>query len=851
MYESPYLTASSPEINVWVSAAAGSGKTKILVDRFLRLLLKGVDPRKILCITFTNSAAAEMVQRITTELSVWAVCDENELRSKISALTGVNCNQQEIERGRKLFLECLDKRDSLQIQTIHSFCQSIVSQFPLETGITQHSTIIDDYQKSSLIEQTKYDFLTNYEKICGDQGDVKFLLENINEISLNKLIDNALFLSNFSSGIITSEVEKKEYLEKLYKILKYDQNYLDKLDHIKIEFIKVLRNNSAIISKVGILRGFYHLNEAQQMEEFHELKNFFLTKDGSKKLKLIPKSTIDKSPELIEILELLQHKIFEYSEFEKSINIAKFTTGFINLGYAINNIFLHNKELRNQIDFNDLIRLSLKLMTNPDIAMWVKYRLSSQISYIMIDESQDTNLNQWSLIYSIIEDFFDTSSFEKKTLFVVGDPKQSIYSFQGSSPEIFLSMHQIIKNFAKNYGIKINDVKLSRSFRSDQLILKFVDAVFEKINAQNPAYFIESSVNHFSEIKSTDASVDVWPLVIEEEKQLANNIADYIKGLLSTGAYKASDIMILVRKRDVLVNDIIASLKDAGVPVNGADRVTLNKELAVQDLVAVAKFILLPEDDYNLACILKSPILGMSEDDLFTLSQRDNGVSLWDTLKNLQDKNESFKAAHQFLCMIADNYDLHSPYNLFSYLLDVLRIRTKILSRFGIQVDEILNQFLSATLEFEKSSMSLIEFISFFENSNESIKVNLNFQKDEVKIMTVHTAKGLEAKVVILPDTTSVPQNKNNIIFDVDDNLILYNGGAENNNELYRKSAGNVKLKIIQEYYRLLYVALTRASKKLVICGVTNSKNISEESWYCVLKSVAENFQPALTTLKR
>lgn len=851
MYENPYLTASSPEMNVWVSAAAGSGKTKILVDRFLRLLLKGVDPRKILCITFTNSAAAEMVQRITSELSMWAVCDESELRSKITGLTGVNCDNCEIESARKLFLECLDKRDSLQIQTIHSFCQSIVSQFPLETGITQYSSIIDDYQKSILLEKTKHDFLTTYEKICEDVKSIKFLLENINEITLDKLIENALFLSNFSSGIITSEVEKKEYLEKLYELLQYDPNYPDKLDHIKIEFIKILKNNSVIISEIEALRDFYYLSEAQQMEDFNELKSFFLTKEGSKRLKLVPKSMADKSPQLVEILELLQQRIFEYAEFEKSINIAKFTTGFINLGYAINDIFLHNKELRNQIDFNDLIRLSLNLTTNPDIAIWVKYKLSSQISYVMIDESQDTNLKQWNLIYSIIEDFFDAAGFEKKTLFVVGDPKQSIYSFQGSSPEIFLSMHQFIKNFAENYGIKINDVKLSRSFRSDQLILKFVDAVFEKINAQNPAHFIEDNLNHFSEIKSVDASVEVWPLVIEEEKQLANNIADYIKGLLSTGAYKASDIIILVRKRDVLVNDIIASLKDAGVPVNGADRVTLSKELAVQDLVAVAKFILLPEDDYNLACILKSPILGMSEDDLFELSQRDSGVSLWERLKYLQDKSESFNGACQFLVMIVENYDLHSPYNLFSYLLDALRIRTKILARFGIQVDEILNEFLNATLEFEKSSMSLSEFVSFFENSNESIKINLNFQKDEVKIMTVHTAKGLEAKVVILPDTTSVPQNKNNVMFDVDNNLLLYNGGAENNNEFYKTSAGNVKLKIMQEYYRLLYVALTRASKKLVICGVTNSKNISEESWYSILKSVAENFQPALTTLKR
>lgn len=861
----PYTIASNPSLNIWVSASAGSGKTTILVNRFLRLLLNGIDPKKILCITFTNNAASEMIHRILGVLSSWTVCDTIELEQKIKNLISSTPSQKILNTARQLFIKCVDEQHNLQIQTIHSFCQSILNKFPLEAGISSDAEIIDDYQKSIFIDRSKNDLLQRYDKLCPAPEALDYLFENIHECSLQGLVDNSIFLNNLSTGIISSQEEKNNYTNIIKE--KLNLNNSKDLTVIIAEFAEIVGQHknylgdAVDIEIVDCISKFITLDANTQKQKFPKLQNLFLTQKGEKRITLLKNKERKQYPKILELLNLLQDIVFQYNETLKSQKIARFTKGFINFAYEFNQQFAKHKSTKNSIDYNDLIAICLNLINNPELSLWLKYKLSNQITHIMIDEGQDTNFKQWQIIYACMEGLF--SSDKQPTIFIVGDSKQAIYSFQGSSPEIFHGMHQYLQDFAQNCNSKIYDIKLSNSFRSDQLILKFVDTVFTNLIKNNPDHFPEDASNHISDLSSNEASIELWDLIISDQQKeiispwevktdyetshippkiLADNIVNHVYKLITTTNTKASDIMILVRKRDKLVDYMIRAFKEKKIAVNGSDRLNLNKNLAIQDLMAVAKFILLPIDNYNLACLLKSPICDFSEDDLFKVAQRED-LSLWENLSKLSKQNSELNQTYQFLNNLLENYDLHSPYNLFSYLLNIAKFRTNLLSRFGMQLDEVLNEFINIAMDFEQTSASLSEFVHFFENTNLEIKVNLDLKKEEVKIMTVHAAKGLESKIVILPDTTSIPKNKNNILFDTDSNLVLYNGSSENNTKFYNELLESTRHKTMQEYYRLLYVALTRVSHKLIICGWSNKDKIAKESWYSILKASLEILQ--------
>lgn len=866
MTNNVYLEAADPSNNIWVSASAGSGKTTILVNRFLRLLLSGADPKKILCITFTTNAATEMINRIFQELSIWAIEDKIKLQHRLKILMQETPGEKIIAFARQLFLKCLDEKQNLQIQTIHSFCQSIISKFPFEAGILPDAQLIEDYQQSSLIHDAKNILLENYSKVSNNPETLDYLLENIHEYSLKNLIDHGVFLHSVTDDIISTAEKKNQYLENIAKNLSPAKNckliisdIIKKIDEHE-KYLKQIENIE-IITTLFELR--YKINVGKGAEDtVEQLENIFLTQKGVKRTKLIKAEVAKRYPELLDILGKIQDLVFDYKEAVGAENILKFTSGFINLAYEFNQQFSQHKNNQNYIDYNDLISKCLTLISDPQLSLWIKYKLSKQIDHILVDESQDTSLKQWQIIYALIEEILIASD-KQKTIFIVGDPKQAIYSFQGSSPEIFHAVHKHLHNIARNNGKIIKDISLSRSFRSDNTILKLVDTTFCNLIKNTPEYFLENSISHVSDINSQEAAIELWPLIVKEKSEddispwqvkmdydtqqippkiLAKKIADYVLHLIDSGRAQAADIMILVRKRDELVEFIVNELKRQQIPVNGSDRLNLTKNLAIQDLLAVAKFILLPVDDYNLACLLKSPICNFFEEELFVVTQRGE-LSLWDNLEKHSNYNDKFYQSYTLLKEILDNKNLYTPYKLFSYLLDTRNIRTKFLSRFGMQLAEILDEFINIIIKFEQNSNSLSEFVYFFENSNIEFKVNLDLSKDEVKIMTIHGAKGLESKIVILPDTTSIPKNKNTVLLDHTSNLALYNGGSDNNTELYQKLLENMRIKTMQEYYRLLYVALTRASHKLVICGWSNSEKISDDSWYSLLKESVTSMQ--------
>jgi ATP-dependent helicase/nuclease subunit A len=869
-------SASDPRISVWVSASAGSGKTKLLVDRFLRIVLTGVPFKKILCITFTSVAAKEMISRIGAELESWSIASQEELRAKLSSLTGSEPEIELLSSARQLFIKYLDEQTLLKIQTVHSFCQSIMHQFALEAGV-EAATVMTDYERQLLIEKAKNSMLTE----CSDP-EIGCLLSDIHEVTFSKLIEQALFLN--SVGSFSSKDEQQEYIDKLKQVLSIDA--IDEIDLLgnptavgdlcvgpvlgssRISgYTPVLRSGPPTnpLTSAGYARGlmeFLNKFNAVLSDGFDDLqglsdipivsqllsmerevdvisvKTSFLTKEGTMRKVLLNKAQRSQYPGAFRVLEELQLLVYDYHEKLKSIEILKHSLGFLSLACEFSSKFAQVKKSSNALDYDDLIELCLKLFNSQELGQWIKYKLSNQISHILVDEAQDISLKQWAVILGCVGEFFS----EAKTVFVVGDPKQSIYSFQGASPQIFGYMQSLIAGMAELAGSKLWLSHLSESYRSDKRILEFVDRTFACVHEIDPRY--ATPLKHTSNLTFAGASVEVWPLIVESEinpaKALAGKLAERARQALQEGGLEPGDIMILVRKRDELMDCIVQAFKSLNIPVNGIDRLDLSEHLVTKDLAALMKFLLLTSDDYSLACVLKSPIIGLIEEDLFLLCQRGD-QTLWDSLCSKNTLNQSLQKAWSVLSSMLEKKHEFSPYKLVSYVFDHLGLRTEFLASFGLYINDIIDELLNVALEFEERSESLQQFVHFLETTELDVKINLDNSRDEVKVMTIHASKGLQAKLVILPDTTSIPRNKGGVLIDVDSRLALYAGNSDNKNAVYQDVHDGLYLKMMQEYYRLLYVALTRASHQLVICGWSNNEKVDDRCWYKVLAH-AHNF---------
>lgn len=849
--------------NFWISASAGSGKTKTLIDRFLLLMMSGVPPQKILCVTFTRSAAAEMLSRITEELSSWVIAEDIQLEERLTKLLEREPNSEELKFARTCFANFLNVQDNLSIGTIHSFCQFVLNKFPFESGVGVNYKVMDDRQRQILIDQTKLALL-NDEVLLEDENCREFITQ-INDLKLNELLERILFISSLNTEIFKTTDAVENYIKKLQ--LRFDfkfeehpaKQYFD-LIQSKANQYRILLSEAASSNISFAIQWLDICNKPKDAPEIlNQLSEILLTKTGTPRKKLMTSKQQAQFPELAIFIAEVQELQLIYLKVLDALDAVRNTEAFLKIGQAFLNHYSAVKRDANYLDYADLITHCLNLLQNETSFEWVRRYLNDKFSHIMVDEAQDVNLDQWRLIRVLISEFCHNFYIDStKTFFVVGDLKQSIYSFQGTSPYLFLGMEQSIKDFAAQFNIAIDTHKLSHSFRSDSIILRFVDQVFEVIRANNPAHFFEEA-KHIATKTFQNSGIEIWPAIVGQDenhektewfptadinvkersfKVLARKLAIKIKAWIDKGEYKPADIMILVRKRDIFMEQMIRELKLQNIAVSGLDRIILNQNIASEDLLALAKFILYPYDDYNLACLLKSPMFGISEEKLFELCQRDD-KTLWQHMQH-----QGFECC-SLLNSLLLNKDLHAPHALFSHVLDVLKMRTKFVSRFGIYINQILDEFLDACLSFEsEQNLSLTLFVQWFERGKFEIKQNFcNDVKDEVKIMTVHAAKGLESKVVILPDTISVPKKSNGkILFDQHTGDVLY--GCSNKIEFCTELSNRVHMQTLQEYYRILYVALTRSSERLLICGWTNRRSIQLESWYSILCEAAEQLGP-------
>ena len=803
--------AANPTSSVWVCASAGSGKTKVLTDRVLNLLLMTGQPEKILCLTFTKTAAAEMANRINNVLKSWVIMPEEDLIKTIEYLTGDYPDEEILKKARRLFALTLETPGGMKIMTIHSFSQSILKRFPLEAGVSPHFEVMDDTTSADMLNEMMHEALKN----PALKDDIALLSTYLDEDSLNGLL--------------------KEILSSRTQLIKLiEQGNLNTiLFNLKQHFnIQIYHSENQIIL------------EKYTLEEWPQKCKECLYSTGSG----IKKSC--KNPEEAEIVWDIEQKC-------RAFRFVTATWSLLNVAYYIIELYERQKKSAALLDYDDLIDCAGNLLNSGNNAAWVLYKLDNGIDHILVDEAQDTNPKQWMIIRKLAEEFFsgDSRSDSIRTIFAVGDKKQSIYSFQGADPEEFERMRHFFEEKVTTSQNDFQTVPFNFSFRSTEPVLRLVNFLL-KYPPASQGVLSKNEDGHHLAFREFDAGlVEIWPL--EEAKKsdtsegwkppvermiiqspvtrLAEKIAKKIHHLITSKEIlksagrpiEAGDFLILVQRRNQFVNELVRFLKEYRIPVAGVDRLALTNYIAVQDLLGLAKFTLLPEDDLNLAEILKSPLLRLTEDDLFKICYNRGMDSVYDRVKKLYPKTA------EYLAEIMDKADKVPPFEFFSYILSILDGRKNFEARLGPEVNEALDEFLNLTLSYERNNIaSLQSFLKWIGDKEIEIKRDME-QSDlnAVRIMTVHGSKGLQGNIVFLPDTRYVSKKRPSVLWTPTGLPIWVPKAAYQTDDITQIIDDWDKAQM-REYRRLLYVAVTRPKDRLYICGYNNKTAAKKGNWY-------------------
>ncbi|MBR4105842.1 MAG: double-strand break repair helicase AddA [Alphaproteobacteria bacterium] len=851
--------ASNPHQSVWVEASAGTGKTKVLSDRVLRLLLEGANPSRILCLTYTKAAASEMNNRIIDRLAKWAVMDEQKL---IQELQNLPSNPKLVAQARRLFALLLDTPGGIKIQTIHSFCQEILKRFPLEAKVSPYFEVMDERETAETLNQIKLDILNNIPPSVAQA--LSYLTSSCSEYTFPKIMssitDNCNMLENYFSSFdnFDAAIDNISHSLKLPKEISssfVQEQFWNDLPHDELKtIIQALYAGTNNTKEIAI-----QLSNAINTKDFASYRAIFLTKDDTPKQKLLVKKSQElfpQSPQLFETeCQRLQHCINKLH----SINLRDSTVAVLTLAREILSRYQQHKFARAKMDYNDLISKTKSLLSSPQVAEWVLYKLDGGIDHILIDEAQDTSPEQWTIVQALSREFFaGLGNKPLSSIFVVGDRKQSIYSFQGADITEFSRIHDYFTQISPDF----QTVNMEVSFRSTSAILDMVNSVFTKSAAAQGVVSTDQTIHHIPSRIGESGHVELWDVTYpisdktgddiwlppverinaqSASSLLAQRIAELIKHKVTSCELKAdgtplqySDFLILIQRRNSFAEEMVRACKNADVAIAGIDKINLNEQIAILDLMAAAKFAVLPIDDLNLCCLLKSPIFGLDDDDLLILCAKRGKNSVWQQLLS----NPKYQTTSLVLQKLYNFAPSTRPFEFFDYILNNLQGRRKFIARLGTECEDALDEFINLTLSFEQEAIpSLQNFVAWMQSDDIEVKRNLE-QNDlnAVRLMTVHGSKGLQAPVVILPDTIRFKTIKQEAGWMQNGNLLVYPLGKEFYDDKCSELQAIAQTKTTEEYNRLLYVALTRAGEQLYICGYSNKNKPNENSWYELCK---------------
>ncbi len=868
--------AADPAASVWVSASAGTGKTHVLTNRVLRLLLAGSRPERILCLTFTKAAAAEMANRIAQRLGRWSVIDDAELAQDLTRLTRAPPGAGDLETARRLFAEVLEAAGGLKVETIHAFSESLLGRFPLEADLAPHFQVMDERTADELLARARDEVLSSDSaravplapalgRLIDDQGYNELMWTLINERSrLARSLRVAGGIDGLVGGLREAlGLEAGETAETILRAAaKNDRIDLDGLKRVA----DAMAQGGVTDARNGLAIATWLEDSKRRVETFEAYRTAFFTAAGERRARLIHKQAVALAPDGEAILSAEASRLEAVEERRRAAEIAAATEILVRLGARLIEAYSALKRSHALLDYDDLILKARDLLARPEVAPWVLYKLDGGLDHILIDEAQDTNPEQWQVIQALAEEFFAGSGArpESRTVFAVGDPKQSIFSFQRADPEAFEAMRRHFEERVPAAGAVWRPVELALSFRSTPAVLSVVDRIFANPAARDGLQIGKGRIRHFPERRGDGGLVEIWPTetpaeaVAQEPWQspvrqleadnpmgrLAARIAGQIQlwldgaeKLAATGRpIEAGDIMILVRRRRPFLEEMVRQLKSREIPVAGADRMILGQQIAVMDLIALGRFLLLPDDDLNLAVVLKGPLLGFGEAALFELAHgRPETASLWRELGRRRGDAPDFAAARERLDGWLAQVDFTAPFDFYAGLLASGGGRRQLLRRLGAEAGDALDEFLDLALDYERTHPpSLQGFLQWLEAGDAEVKRDLEQGKNEVRVMTVHGAKGLQAPIVFLADTVQTPAQSPRILWPPGDagGGIFWVPRRDLEEPVTRALRLAADAKRDQEYRRLFYVALTRAADRLYIAGWEGRRPRAEGCWY-------------------
>jgi len=874
--------ATDPQASAFVSANAGSGKTYVLTRRVIRLLLNGVDPGRILCLTFTKAAAAEMSGRVFDELGRWAGLSDDELTAVLSDLEGEPVAPERLAPARRLFARAIETPGGLKIQTIHAFAEALLQRFPLEANLSGRFRVLDDIRAADLYAEARAELLAACAaRPASPEG---LALAELVATASDDALDRALSAVVAARGELVAFFDGYPSIDAALAALPqalgapagasrdslladmaaspdfsgpFLSRLIDALDASTSKSMPVLADE------------FRTALAAPDAEARRPLwRALFLTAKGEPRKRPFTKDVIEALPEAMERFEREAQRL---NEIERALSATLWGTrsaALLRLADRLIGIFEAKKTRLGLLDFDDLIERAAALLSRSDAAGWVQYKLDEGLDHVLIDEAQDTSPRQWQIVEALTGEFTAGKGARggRRTVFAVGDEKQSIYSFQGAAPHLFGETRRILGGRLAAARLPVHDLRLTLSFRSTAAVIGAVDAVF-----RNPAAHAGLSTDAGPTVHETvrgrePGLVELWPAVgklpapppgnwedpvdttaaASPAVRLAGRVAEEIAGWLRAGARLAAtgapirpgDILILVRKRGVFVEAVNRALKARGVAVAGADRLDVAHHIVTEDLIAAARVALMPEDDLTLATVAKSPLVGLSEEALFRLAHDRPGL-LWDAVKRQADAGDT--DAERLRSIVATwmaRADRGEPFVFLSRLVGPDGGRAAYRARFGREADEVIDELLSLALAYEgEEAAGLNGFVDRLAKGGELIRRELDAERDEVRVMTVHGSKGLEAPIVFLIDPGDKPGSEKNLpdVLTLGDGphppLVWRQGGAFRPATV-EQAAGVFVAAEEEEYRRLLYVGLTRARDRLIVAGLAGADEGADRRWH-------------------
>ena len=881
--------ASDPAASSFVSANAGSGKTHVLVQRVIRLLLGGVAPEKILCITFTKAASANMAERVFSTLGHWVTLDDAALDAAIHEAGIAHVTRALRKSARQLFACALETPGGLKVQTIHALCNRLLQQFPFEANVPARFAVLDDRDQNAMMERANLavflEASRNPDSATGRA--LRTAMASAADISFKDVVREAcLSRDHFmawtdaagSAHAAAAQVNAALGIAADDRIEDVERDIIDgpNLPRSRWQEIATVLDTGSKTDQgqAAQLRGALVFSGAAQVEEY--LSVFLTDADRTLRKSIVTKNFVRDNPAVGRLFDSEIARITPLIERRRALIARDRTEALLHIATAAATNYRREKLERGLLDYDDLIDKTLHMLDRVSSG-WVHYKLDRGVDHVLIDEAQDTSPRQWDIVAHIISEFTSGAGARDgvmRTVFAVGDEKQSIFSFQGAAPREFDQRRRSLQKKFEDAGLKFDPVSFNYSFRSGPAILHSVDHVFRDQDIYRSIHAVDNGYPiHYALEDAGPSLIDLWELAVADDKQdlegwrapfdgvslmsaevkLARRIQTEIKSLVESGTMTGSksarrplrygDMLVLVRRRGNAFDAVIQALKHANVPVAGADRLKLTEHIAVIDLMNLADALLLPQDDLALAVALKGPLFGLTEDDLFKLAWQRKG-SLRHALNAQAAADDRFTKALKRLEQCERRFVSETPFAFYAWLLGGDGGRARILRRLGHEANDALDEFLELALNYErKAPASLQGFMAWLRAADTEVKRDMEISRDEVRVMTVHGAKGLESSVVFLVDTTTSPSDTQRLKLI---NLAQGNAGPHAPGVVVwagRKAedpAAIVKAREAMvgdtedEYRRLLYVAMTRAADRLVVggCMPGNMNTVRKSSWY-------------------